>query len=72
MSTTVKIENVYCVYDPDGIPILRTVDNEPSDSIRRLTPSEDRWRYWYLRDGYTCRPVRVTIEEIKNESQRDY
>lgn len=71
MSTTVKIENVYCVYDPDGIPILRTVENEPDDSISRLT-TEGTWKYWYLGEGYTCRPVRVTIEEIKNESQRDY
>ena len=72
MSTTVKTEDVYCVYDPDGIPILRTVENEPSDSISRLTPNEDTWKYWYLREGYTCRPVRVTIEEIKDESQRDH
>jgi hypothetical protein len=71
MSTTVKIENVYCVYDPDGIPILRTVENEPDDSIGRLTPSEDIWRYWYLRDGYTCRPVRVTIEEIEKPKTKN-
>ena len=51
MSTTVKIENVYCVYDPDGIPILRTVENEPDDSISRLT-TEDTWKYWYLGEGY--------------------
>ena len=72
MKTTVKTENLYCVYDPGGIPILRTVDNRPSDSISRLTPSEYIWKYWYLREGHTCRPVRVTIEEIKDESQRDH
>ena len=64
MSTTVKTENLYCVYDLDGIPILSTVGNRPDDSISRLTPSEDTWKYWYLRVGYTCRPVRVTIEEL--------
>lgn len=64
MKTTVKTKYLYCVYDPGGIPIFRTVDNRPSDSISRLTLSEYIWKYRFLREGYTCRPVRVTIEEL--------
>lgn len=64
MSTTIKTENLYCVYDPHGRPVLHTMDWMRRGSISLLASCNNMWEKYYLKRGYTCRPVRVTIEEL--------
>lgn len=71
MSTTTKTV-MWAVYDPDGEVLISTL-HIYSDQSKRLytgggflhsTLWSEAEKY-----GYTCRPVRVTIEEIKKEKR---
>lgn len=67
MSTTVEM---WAVFDPEGKPLGWSLRPNKEWSIEDfVTPSS--WGN-YEKQGYTFRPVRVTIEEIKHESQRDH
>ena len=62
MSTTVKM---WAVFYPEGQVVDWTLRPDAEwakdDFLNSFT-----WDY-YEKKGYTCRPVRVTIEEIKKE-----
>lgn len=60
MSTTIKM---WAVFDPEGKPLWWTIS-------KHETVSQDKtilFLSWEVaaKIGYTCRPVRVTIEEIE-------
>jgi hypothetical protein len=72
MKTTVEM---WAVFDPEGKVLPFTLGDSECECVTKyIYFPDDRYQMWQLaeRDGYTCRPVRVTIEEIKNESQRDH
>lgn len=66
---------MWAVFDPEGEILISTLHIYADQSKRLYTGGgfihsalwSEAERY-----GYTCRPVRVTIEEINNESQRDH
>lgn len=68
MSTTTKM---WAVFDPEGKPVEWTLLTNPIWCKEYFARNADLWEN-YKKEGYTCRPVRVTIEEIKHESQRDH
>lgn len=78
MSTTIKM---WAVFDPEGDLIVWTTRTQIYNSQESFLKNAF-WPFgghihsidWpkYEKQGYTCRPVRVTIEEIKDESQRDH
>ena len=68
MSITVKMR---AVFGGKRSPIEFTLKRTRRESIaewRKGWVEQYPWSYW-KREGYTCRPVRVTIEEIKNEKR---
>ncbi len=68
MSTTVKM---WAVFDGKRRLIEFTLKRTRRESIAEWCKrwvARCQWPYW-KKQGYTCRPVRVTIEEIKNEKR---
>ena len=69
MKTTVKM---WAVFNWEGIVLLDTLDSAEYNSQNRASAYRG-YPWWELmKIGYTCRPVMVTIEEIKDESQGDH
>lgn len=68
MSTTVKM---WAVYDGKKLLALKKGNREDVLPLVGIYHNPNKWAL--MRDyGLECRPVRVTIEEIENESQRDH
>ena len=66
MSTTIKM---WAVFNRKEIVLLDTLDSVEYNSQNRASAYRG-YSWWELmKIGYTCRPVRVTIEEIKNEKR---
>lgn len=57
---------MWCVFDPDDKPLLSTLYDQRNKSIEEFIfwQAEFEWAR-FRRKGYTCRKVRVTIEEVK-------
>lgn len=62
--------HTYAIFDPDGKNVFngQPSDDEPDDVIRDwlrsewMVPDFDHW-IAYKSDGWTCKPVTVTITE---------
>ena len=61
MSTTVKM---WAVFDPEGIVLLNTLDSVKYNSQNRASAYRGYLWWKLMKIGYTCRPVRVTIEGL--------
>ena len=60
MSTTIKM---WAVFDPEGEPLEWSLRPNEEWSIEDFI-GQSSWGN-YEKEGHTCRPVRVTIEEIE-------
>ena len=61
-----KTVTKWAVFDPEGEPIEWTLLSNPIWCKEFFAEYRPVWKD-YEKQGYTCRKVRVTIEEIKNE-----
>ena len=61
MSITIKM---WVVFDPEGIVLLNTLDSVKYNSQNRASAYRGCLWWKLMKIGYTCRPVRVTIEEL--------